>query len=268
MLFRIRPDAKDHVASAIALPLLFGFIFMLAMDRLVSPHARMKTLSQDVKYPHLPTHGVPHDAQPESRIDFDAELSELEREQGSGRDHESASASNGSVRHVPVAGSDAALARKHAASLTFGLVVHALVDGLVLGVSSLSSAVSVALSIVVFMALVVHKAPTALALASSLLSVGLPREECRKHLAFFAAATPAGALASYFLFSSFNIRPECTAVALLASSGTFLYVATVLQPPSQNTNVIGEMKPTTRTVYSVSGILLPFMLSAIIAPQH
>lgn len=44
-------------------------------------------------------------------------------------------------------------------------------------------------------------APTAVALTTGLLSTRLPRYECRKYLAFFAASTPIAAIFSYLLLS-------------------------------------------------------------------
>jgi hypothetical protein len=63
------------------------------------------------------------------------------------------------------------------------------------------------------------EAPTALALTTSLLSTALPRLECKKHVAFFSAATPFGALVSYGLFSFLDAGGEgdWTGTALLIS---------------------------------------------------
>ena len=47
-------------------------------------------------------------------------------------------------------------------------------------------------------------APTALALTTSLLSTGLPRIECKRHVALFSLSTPTGALATYLLLTFFG----------------------------------------------------------------
>jgi zinc transporter 9 len=124
--------------------------------------------------------------------------------------------------------------------LTVGLIIHALVDGLALGVSALSNPTgdSPDTSLVVFMALFIHKgttylrcahapsllityaAPTAIALTTSLLSTTLSRSECKKHLIAFSASTPCGAILSYVIFSVLGLadsRGDWTGVALLIS---------------------------------------------------
>lgn len=140
-------------------------------------------------------------------------------------------------------------------------------------------------------------APTALALTTSLLSTALPRSECKKHIAFFSASTPFGALVSYGLFSFLEAGGEgdWTGVALLISvsildlifctvlinmsvgkkGGTFLYVATVLQPvshASQATPTVSsedkDMSKLTRSLLMVIGIFLPFMIGALFGHGH
>jgi len=159
--------------------------------------------------------------------------------------------------------------------LTLGLVMHGLADGLALGVSALSNT-ETDLSLVVFLALIIHKAPTALALTTSLLSTALPRSECKKHIAFFSASTPFGALVSYGLFSFLEAGGEgdWTGTALLISGGTFLYVATVLQPVSHSSETHSmppeekEMSKFSRALLMVIGMFLPFMIGALLGHGH
>ena len=106
----------------------------------------------------------PRSAQPES-VDFDAELNALEREEGVTPGAEAIVNGNGngigndhlSASHNRSVGTDIASARKLAMSRSLGLVVHALADGFALGVASLTDTVSKSLSMVVFLALAVHK---------------------------------------------------------------------------------------------------------------
>jgi zinc transporter 9 len=184
---------------------------------------------------------------------FDVELAALEDE----AEHEHggasaplharrASADIGVEGDVPVSSS--------ANAITIGLVVHSLADGLALGMSMLSggdespSSHSYGLSLVVFLALAVHKgtyathqlssfffsffpgprrslfavrvrvAPTSLAYTVSLMSTSLSRAECRKHLLLFSASTPVGAIASYAAFSFFGLKQaDDVGTALLIS---------------------------------------------------
>ncbi len=201
---------------------------MLLLDQVISPHAHFGTETR------FPVHHSSRTLQSDTTVDFDAELSELERQEMGSGEETSRRAHTPSVAGISASG-DVALARKKGMAITLGLFVHALADGIALGVSSLTDTVSTSLSMVVFLALVVHKgmnaspslctlyqnhasAPTSLALASSLLSAGLPREECKKHILIFASATPTGALVSFLLFSFLGNRDASwTGTALLAS---------------------------------------------------
>ncbi|KAJ3324705.1 hypothetical protein HDU93_002724, partial [Gonapodya sp. JEL0774] len=68
--------------------------------------------------------------------------------------------------------SNSYMGRSNAFATTLGMVVHAAADGVALGASS---AVSTSLEIVVFVAIIVHKAPSAFGLATHLLNEGLSR---------------------------------------------------------------------------------------------
>lgn len=85
--------------------------------------------------------------------------------------------------------------KKTSSATTIGLVVHACADGIALGASS--SAPSTSLSLVVFVAIMLHKAPAAFGLTSVLLKQGLSKRTARTHLAFFSLAAPAGAFATW-----------------------------------------------------------------------
>jgi len=268
-----------NISSSIALPLLLGFSLMLLLDQLVCSHVHAKHTPLEIKSGGLPLPGTMPGSVQSDGVDFDAELTELERQEGvdiGGEGENTVTTGvvggtvNGNHRHTPGIGigSDMVSARKMAMSRTLGLVLHALADGFALGVSSLTDTVSRSLSMVVFLALAVHKAPTSLALSTSLLATGLPREECRKHIAVFSAATPASALASYFFFSFFgNDNANWTGIALLTSGGSFIYVATVLQPSSNNLAPTA-MTQGSRVSYIVAGILVPFFFSAILGHNH
>ncbi|KIL55922.1 hypothetical protein M378DRAFT_173179 [Amanita muscaria Koide BX008] len=95
-------------------------------------------------------------------VNFDAELSALEREEGIVIATPSTAGGPMSGNHHHFRPHDVALGRKQAMARTAGLVVHALADGFALGISSLTDTVSKSLSVVVFLALAVHKAPTSL----------------------------------------------------------------------------------------------------------
>ncbi|RKO99341.1 hypothetical protein CXG81DRAFT_5364, partial [Caulochytrium protostelioides] len=137
---------------------------------------------------------------------------------------------------------------------TIGLVIHSAADGIALGAASsvhaaaggtasasaASAAAGPSLQMVVFVALLLHKAPAALGLASVLLGEGRARAQVRRHVLYFSLAAPVAALATYgVLWLSAPAAggvpdplrhltvQRWTGVALLFSAGTFLYVAAV-----------------------------------------
>ncbi|XP_022902820.1 zinc transporter ZIP9 [Onthophagus taurus] len=112
---------------------------------------------------------------------------------------------------------------------TVGLVVHAAADGVALGAAATTSHADV--EIIVFLAIMLHKAPAAFGLVTFLLHEGIERQRIRKHLLIFSSAAPLLTLLTYFgigkeqkeTLTSMN----GTGIAMLFSAGTFLYVATV-----------------------------------------
>ncbi|GAA6062192.1 hypothetical protein JCM10212_006473 [Sporobolomyces blumeae] len=178
--------------------------------------------------------------------------------------------------------------RSSAWSTVLGLVAHSLADGISLGASSLSTSSphshsrshsdpvnllhtrndsrgggggggGTGLSTIVFLAIMLHKAPTAFALSSLLKSHAstppspsssstttttttrkMPPAFVRKSLVAFSLAAPLGALVTYVLIelfgSSSSSSPSSpssgttlgwyTGIALVFSGGTFLFVAT------------------------------------------
>lgn len=114
---------------------------------------------------------------------------------------------------------------------TIGLVIHAAADGIALGASSSTS--SAKLGIIVFIAIMVHKAPAAFGLTSVLLKQGLSKRTARGHLLVFSLAAPVGALATWIAVNMLGRETLggeegmqfATGCVLLFSGGTFLYVA-------------------------------------------
>jgi solute carrier family 39 (zinc transporter), member 9 len=130
---------------------------------------------------------------------------------------------------LPNSGLDQAQGRGFAT--TTGLVIHAAADGIALGASSPS--VNTSLTFVIFLAIMLHKAPAAFGLTSVLLKQGLSKRTARAHLLLFSLAAPTGAMLTWLVAHTLN--PEQTGDAqntrwwtgmlLLFSGGTFLYVA-------------------------------------------
>lgn len=112
---------------------------------------------------------------------------------------------------------------------TIGLVVHAAADGIALGAAAKTSHQDV--EIIVFLAIMLHKAPAAFGLVTFLLHEGIERQRIRKHLGIFSLSAPLLTLITYFGIAQEQKETlnsvNATAVAMLFSAGTFLYVATV-----------------------------------------
>lgn len=117
----------------------------------------------------------------------------------------------------------------HSFATTTGLVIHAAADGIALGASSSDAG----LSFIIFLAIMVHKAPASFGLTSVLLKQGLSSRAARAHLLVFSLAAPVGALMTFLfvqVIGSGSSGDETgtrwrTGVLLLFSAGTFLYVA-------------------------------------------
>ncbi|KAM0461801.1 hypothetical protein ACHAO4_000986 [Trichoderma viride] len=113
---------------------------------------------------------------------------------------------------------------------TTGLVIHAAADGIAMGASATSS--NMRLGFVIFIAIMIHKAPAAFALTSVLLKQGLSKRAARGHLVIFSLAAPVGAVSTWMMITLLggdhlqgNSGQWWTGMLLLFSGGTFLYVA-------------------------------------------
>nr|SVE89545.1 EOG090X0EEU [Daphnia sinensis]SVE90171.1 EOG090X0EEU [Daphnia sinensis]SVE90798.1 EOG090X0EEU [Daphnia sinensis]SVE91426.1 EOG090X0EEU [Daphnia sinensis]SVE92049.1 EOG090X0EEU [Daphnia sinensis] len=159
---------------------------------------------------------------------------------------------------------------------TLGLVVHAAADGIALGAAATTS--HAATEMIVFLAIMLHKAPASFGLVTFLLHDGLDRARIRRYLLVFSLAAPLAALATYFGLSQKSKETlstvNATGFAMLFSAGTFLYVSTVHvlpeivmrsgghshHPPSDGADKIGFTR--CELLVLVSGALLPLALTA------
>jgi zinc transporter 9 len=121
------------------------------------------------------------------------------------------------------------LTQSHSHSTTIGLVIHSFADGIALGASSATPS---SIGIIVFGAIMVHKAPAAFGLTAALLKQGLNKRAARTHLLLFSLAAPLGAVMTWLFVKALASRGLDTAnvghgefwtgVALVFSGGTFL----------------------------------------------
>ncbi|TPX57600.1 hypothetical protein PhCBS80983_g03740 [Powellomyces hirtus] len=113
---------------------------------------------------------------------------------------------------------------------TVGLVVHAAADGVALGAASATDRGS--LELIVFFAIMLHKAPSAFGLATFLLADGYSRKSVQQHLLVFSVSAPLAGIATFMFLSGNGVSDpvtmaKWTGILLLFSAGTFLYVATM-----------------------------------------
>lgn len=102
---------------------------------------------------------------------------------------------------------EAGLNNRNSGSMTatLGLVVHAAADGIALGAAAASTQTEV--EMIVFIAIMLHKAPAAFGLVTILLHHGLDKKRIRRHLLVFSMAAPIGALLTFFCIGQvFNIK--------------------------------------------------------------
>lgn len=120
-------------------------------------------------------------------------------------------------------------ANDHNITATIGLVVHAAADGVALGAAATTSHQDV--EMIVFFAIMLHKAPAAFGLVSFLLHEKIERQQIRKHLAIFSVSAPLLTVLTYFGIGQEQKETlnsvNATGIAMLFSAGTFLFVATV-----------------------------------------
>merc|ERR1712093_528959 len=207
------PDAPPHGGEEhhdpptfyIGFSLILGFILMFLIDKLprhaqehIQPppatrHISLDNLSQSI-------HSSPH-----SPTDSDSESESFLQ----------------SLAPTPK--------QTRSLATTTGLVIHAAADGIAMGASATSS--NTKLGFIIFVAIMIHKAPAAFGLTSVLLKQGLSKRAARGHLIIFSLAAPVGALGTWVLVSLLggdHMEGErgqwWTGMLLLFSAGTFLYV--------------------------------------------
>ncbi|KAJ2449602.1 hypothetical protein EV183_004812 [Coemansia sp. RSA 2336] len=138
-----------------------------------------------------------------------------------------------------------ALSPRYLPSTLIGILVHSCADGLALGAAVAASAAqsnsssspdhTSSLEIIVFLALLLHKAPAAFGLITTLKQQGYASYKLSIWLTVFAISAPLAALLTFAVFSMIGSTKTHSAeepavqpwagVIMLYSAGTFLYVA-------------------------------------------
>lgn len=130
-------------------------------------------------------------------------------------------------------GDYSAMRAEHSASSStsalVGLIIHCASDGIAMGAAFSSDKSH--LQLLVFAAILLHKAPAAFALATFLLSSHTPRKSIRKHLVIFSMTSPLASIITYLLVSLISLEAKkmgkLMGLILLFSAGSFLYTSAV-----------------------------------------
>ena len=107
--------------------------------------------------------------------------------------------------------------------LVLGLSLHAATDGLAIGAAAASS--DVAITGVVALAVLIHKAPTAFSLGIFSMHERDKRSDSIRDVVIFSFATPVMIMLAYYALA--GLEHHIVGMVMLFSAGTFLYVATV-----------------------------------------
>lgn len=181
-------------SKAIGISLILGFLMMFLIDRLPDYLSKRKSM------PKFMSVGI--------------DMSSL-RFSHSNNDDTVSTNDNGSNNN------------KTPFSTIVGLVIHSIADGVALGASVASE--NSALEAIIFLAIMVHKAPASFGFSAVLLRDKVQIRFMKRALAVFASGAPLGALVTFLILkligSETNDIQQWTGLLLLFSGGTFLFVA-------------------------------------------
>jgi len=107
--------------------------------------------------------------------------------------------------------------------LVLGLTLHAATDGIAVGAAAASG--DLAVTATVLLAVLIHKGPAAFSLGVFSSHERSERKDSIRDVVIFSLATPVMILLAYYALSDLEVH--FIGLAMLFSSGTFLYVATV-----------------------------------------
>lgn len=105
-------------------------------------------------------------------------------------------------------------------SAFWGISFHGLLDGMSMGAGFITQHIG----FMIFLAIVIHKFPSALSLTGILVQGDYKKDKIIQLSIIFALTTPVGALITFFVLKELNEFILAWAIGI--SAGTFLYIAT------------------------------------------
>lgn len=151
-------------------------------------------------------------------------------------------------------------------SAIIGLLVHSAADGLAFGAASIGEQSKI--SLVVFIAIMAHKAPSAFALSAFLLKQGQVRRNIRSILGAFSLAAPITSTVTIATLHYWHALDTLsmsfyTSIILLFSGGTFLFVSAMHILPEVYDHGHGRGPLShSQVAILILGIFSPLLLSA------
>ncbi|KRY28187.1 Zinc transporter ZIP9-B [Trichinella spiralis] len=146
---------------------------------------------------------------------------------------------------------------------TIGLIVHSATDGIALGAAAFADS---SVTFIIFLAVLLHKAPAAFGLSTYLLNEGFEKSKIRKLLIIFSSSAPLATLLTFAGISQAQIGHSASSssnvigILLLISAGSFLFVATVHILPE----VISSIRSAGETRSACSLELLSLLAGSVI----
>lgn len=150
------------------------------------------------------------------------------------------------------------------AVLAAGLSVHAAADGLAIGSAAVAG--DAAFSVLVGLAVVLHRVPAAFSLGLFTMHETEDQGAATRSILAFAAATPIAILLSYLMLDAASER--LTALVLLFSAGTFVYVATVDTLPAIHNPETGRRSVLTVLVGALAFTVVMLVLDSTGLLEH
>eukprot|EP00467_Chlorarachnion_reptans_P016078 CAMPEP_0114521080 /NCGR_PEP_ID=MMETSP0109-20121206/19984_1 /TAXON_ID=29199 /ORGANISM="Chlorarachnion reptans, Strain CCCM449" /LENGTH=379 /DNA_ID=CAMNT_0001702139 /DNA_START=188 /DNA_END=1327 /DNA_ORIENTATION=- len=255
-------DAAQYAGLATSL----GFLFMLICDRISQWHSNGSSHSHCHSHSHSRSHSHSQSSQsPKKRaVDIEMEVGNFSRKASGGHvdSRRDVQISPEEKQLQSLEGKIRAKAEATTTRISFGLVLHAAMDGIPLGAAACSGNGS--LETVMMLAILLHKAPASFGLTSFLLGSGAPQKSVLRSLILFCLAAPITALCAVLLLiaggsEEHAATPAFTGLGLLFSAGTMIYTVTTHILPSVSENV-DESQLVIQTVTFVFGLMVPFAI--------
>ncbi|CAI5758494.1 unnamed protein product [Candida verbasci] len=156
-------------------------------------------------------------------------------------------------------------------SLSLSFILHGIVDGISLGSSFI---IDSDMSLFIYLAIIIHKLPTAFSLSTLLMKNGLSLNKIYWQLCYFALSTPLSSIIIYTISSIFKFENTGLFIGLLFlfSGGNFIYIINHIHnddefeelPTTEESNTTVTPKSETRRIYwELAGLIIPILLSFI-----